>query len=391
VVTQIALSFGLVTCAALGARSLSKLYHADVGVDGARLLGGRVALFPEAFPEEAQRLAFFERTEERLRALPGVAAATVTSSLPGTFVGGTRIEVEGAPAAGADAAGDRRGRLASVVRGTPSLFDALGVALVSGRPFRSSDAADSEKVAIVNRRFAEAYFEGVEPIGRRFRQVDEAGGGPWLSVVGVAPDLQHDDIDDTLRPTYYLPLAQSVPQFAFVAVRSVGAEAAPLAPSLLKAVHEIAPDQPVYYLRTVDDWIAIVRASNRFLAGLFGSFAFAGLVLAAVGVYGVAAYAVTQRTGEIGVRRALGARDSSVVRLVAGRSAQDLAWGLTVGLGLAIALGRQVGSFFYEAQALDPVVLLSVPLVLVGAVGLATWMPARRALRIEPAVALRGE
>jgi putative ABC transport system permease protein len=263
--------------------------------------------------------------------------------------------------------------------------------LLSGRTFRTSDDAASEKVAIVNRRFAQTYFADTEPIGRRLRAVDDEGNGDWLTVVGVAPDIQHDDIDDILRPTYYLPLAQSVPQFVFLAVRSTGADAAPLAASLAKAVHEIAPDQPIYYLRTVDAWIAIIRASNRFLAGLFGTFAFAGLVLAAVGVYGVAAYAVTQRTGEIGVRRALGAADASVVKLIAGRSAADLAWGLAVGLGLALGLGRQVASFFYQAQTFDPVVLLGVPLVLVAAVALATWVPARRALRIEPAAALRGE
>jgi ABC-type antimicrobial peptide transport system permease subunit len=158
-----------------------------------------------------------------------------------------------------------------------------------------------------------------------------------------------------------------------------------------KAVAGIDPDQPLYYLRTLDEWVAQVRWSNRFLAGLFIVFAFAGLGLAAIGVYGMAAYAVAQRTGEIGLRRALGARDRAVVGLVAGRSLRDLAWGLGIGLLLALGLARPVAGMFYGVEAFDLPTFATVPLVLAVAVVFATLIPTRRALGVEPAAALRNE
>jgi putative ABC transport system permease protein len=383
VVGQIALCCGLVTSAGLAARSIAKLYGVDLGVDGERILGGRIAMFEERFPDSASVHAFFERAEARLRELPGVVEATVTSSLPGTFVGGSRIEIEGVDA------GDGR-RFADVVRVTPSYFDAMDVALATGRGFAASDDAGSERVAVVNRTFAERYLDGGDPIGRRLRAVGPGEPGPWLRVVGIAPDLRQDAIDDPLDPTYYVPLAQDPPRFAFLAVRTA-APAAPLKEALRKAVAELDPDQPVYFLRTLDEWVAIVRWSNRFLAGMFVVFAFAGLALAALGVYGMAAYAVAQRTAEIGLRRALGAHDGAVFGLVARRSALDLAWGLGFGSLLAVALAQPLAGMFYGVEAFDAPTFGAVPLVLLAAVALATVLPARRALRVEPAVALRDE
>jgi ABC-type antimicrobial peptide transport system permease subunit len=199
-----------------------------------------------------------------------------------------------------------------------------------------------------------------------------------------------DEIDDGLQSTFYRPLAQDVPRFVFLAVRTQG-EAGQLKTSLQKAVTALDPDQPVYFLRTLDEWAAIVRWSNRFIATLYGLFALAGLALAAIGVYGMSAYAVAQRTAEIGVRRALGARDGEVVQLVAGRSARDLAWGLGIGLGLAAALAQPVSNMFYGVEAFDLPTFSLVPFVLLGAVALATLVPVRRALGIEPATALRQE
>ncbi|HEX9801461.1 MAG TPA: ABC transporter permease [Thermoanaerobaculia bacterium] len=383
VVGQIALCCGLVTSAGLAARSIAKLYRVELGVDGERILGARIAMFEERFPDTASLLAFYQRAEARLRELPGVVESTVTSSLPGTFVGGGRIEVEGLDL------GELR-LAADIVRASPSYFETLGVALAAGRGFAAADDADSERVAIVNRTFVERYFEGSDPLGRRLRAVGQGEPGPWLRVVGVAPDVLQDEIDDPLSPTYYVPLAQDPPRFAFLAVRASGS-AATLKEPLRKAVAELDPDQPVYFLRTLDEWVAIIRWSNRFLAGMFATFALAGLALAALGVYGMAAYAVAQRTAEIGLRRALGAHDRAVISLVAKRSAQDLAWGLALGSLLAVALARPLAGMFYGVEAFDPPAFGAVPLVLFVAVAIATAVPARRALRVEPASALREE
>ena len=386
VVTQIALCCALVTCAGLAARSIGKLADVDLGVDGTKILGGRIAMFEERFPDENEVLAFYQRAEERIRQIPGVVAATVASSLPGTFVGGSRIEVEGQ-----DANLRRGAEMASVA---PSFFDAMGVAVASGRAFAATDVAGAEPVAIVNREFADRYFPGEDPLGHRFRQAvpadSQAEPKPWLRIVGVSPSLQHDDIDDDVSPTFYRPIAQEVPRFAFLAVRSA-TDAAALKTPLQKTVTAMDPDQPVYFLRTVDEWAAIVRWSNRFLAGLYVVFALAGLALAAIGVYGTSAYAVAQRTSEIGVRRALGAKDAAVVKLVSGRSARDLAWGVGFGLALALALAKPVSGMFFGVEPFDLPTFALVPAVLGIAVALATAVPVYRALGIEPSVALREE
>ena len=224
----------------------------------------------------------------------------------------------------------------------------------------------------------------------RIRQALEDGSAPWCRIVGVAPDLQQDDLDDTLSPTFYVPIAQDVPRFAFLAIRAAS-DPEPLKSALRKAVAELDPDQPVYYLRTIEEWTAIVRWSRSFQANLFVVFALAGLALAALGVYGMSAYAVAQRTAEIGVRRALGAVDRAVIRLVAGRSVRDLVWGMGFGLVLAVALARPVAGQFYGVDAFDLPTFAAVPLVLALAVALATLVPTRRALGIEPAAALRQE
>ena len=386
VVTQIALSFALVAAAGLAARSLVRLAAVDPGVDGSKILGGRIALLSNAYPDAAARLSFWARAEEAARAIPGVTEASVTTSLPASFSSGDRIEIEGEePVKG--------GRFVRAVRNSPSYFATLDTPLTGGRNFTASDDATAAPVAIVDGRFARAHFAGKDPLGRRFRSVARNADdkpGPWMTIVGLAPDLLQQDIDDLPTPAYYQPLLQTAPTFAFVAVRSAG-DATALAEPLRRAITAIDPDQPVYFLRTVDEWSAIIQSSNRFLASLFGVFAFAGLALAAVGVYGVTAYAVTQRTGEIGLRRALGAFDGAVVRLIARRSLRDLAWGLGIGAVLAAGAGPQVAGMFYGVRAFDPWIFTLVPLVLALAVVLATLAPVRQALRIEPAVALRNE
>ncbi|MFN7942923.1 MAG: ADOP family duplicated permease [Thermoanaerobaculia bacterium] len=385
VVAQIALCCGLVTAAGLAARGVQLLREASVGVDGDRVLGGRVALFEQAYPDDAARLAFYARAEERLRALPGVESATITSSLPGSFVGGDWIEVEGQTARPEDR------HLAQIARVTPSYFDTVGVRLLAGRNLAATDGAGDRRVAVVNRRLVDALLPAGEPIGRRIRFASQDGSEPWWTIVGVAPDLQQDRVDNELQPTFYVPLAQDVPSFAFLALRAAPGQAAALAPALRKAITELDPDMPVYYLRTVAEWVSTGRFGAQFLASLFGFFALAGLVLAAAGVYGLAAHGVLRRAGEIGLRRALGAADGAIVRLVVGRGLADLAWGLALGAGIAAALARPVASFFYGVRAFDPAVFLAVPAVLLVAALAAALAPTRRAVRIDPATALRQE
>ena len=382
---QIALAVALVASAGLGARSFQVLSHQKLGVDGDRILGARLGLFEGRYPTDASRLAFFRQAEERLRALPGVLDATVASSLPSTFVGGRPLEVEGV------AVQDFGGRRGDIVRVSPSYCSTLDLPILSGRGLTAGDDSGGERVAVVNQRLVHDFFRDANPIGRRIRFAVRNGETPepWRRIVGVVPDVYQGHVEDGMRPVFYVPLAQDVQRFAFVAVRTAD-DPRPLGPAISRAIAALDPDQPVYWIRTVSDWVAIGSFGSRFLASLFSIFAGAGLLLATVGVYSVVGYTVASRTSEIGVRRALGAPDSGVVGWILRGSARDLAIGLAVGSLLAAALmGPVAGIFHGVVRAFDPATWIALPLVLAAATALACLGPALRALQIDPAAALR--
>jgi predicted permease len=385
VVAQIALCAGVLTCAGLAIRGVQTLAAADLGVDQEKILGGRVALFDSAYPDNRRRLEFLERAEGSLAVLPGVAAAAVTTSIPGSFGPGARLEVEGGEVTGG------RGRFAKAVAISPSYFEVVDKPLVAGRIFAPGDDGEHERVAIVNRLFVARLLDGKESVGRRFRALAEEGPGPWIRIVGVAPDLQQGNPDDPPAPVFYQPIRQQTPRFAFLALRSRGADAHAIAPAIQRVVSEIDPDQPIYFLRTVGDWLRLEEFGVRFTASLYSGFAAVALILAAVGVYALLAFAVSCRTAEIGVRRALGASAREIFRTVVGRSAVDLAIGLGAGAVLAALLARPLAEDFYGVRPFDPATWILVPSTLVVAALAAALVPTRRALAVDPAVALRNE
>ncbi len=386
VAAQIALSVALVASAGLGARSVDVVAHEKVGVDGDHILGARVGLFEGRYPDDASRLAFFRDAERRLRGLPGVVDATVTSSLPSSFIGGLPLEVEGVPTS------DFGGRRGSIARVSPSYFSTLDLPILSGRGLAESDTGESEPVAVVNQRLVRDFFHGQSPIGRRIRFVPRGDheAGAWRRIVGVVPDVYQGRFDDGMRAVFYVPLAQDVQRFAFLALRSAGDPRA-LAPAVARAVAAIDPDQPVYWLRTVAEWVSIGTFMTRFMAVLFGIFAFAGLLLASAGIYAVVGYTVVSRTSEIGVRRALGARDSGIVAWILRGSSRDLAIGLAIGALLAAAMTHPVAGIFIGVRAFDPATWIALPIVLALATAIACLAPTLRALKIDPAAALRAE
>jgi predicted permease len=384
VVAQIALCAGVLTCAGLAIRGVEALVGMDLGVSSEKILGGRVALFDSAYPDDRRRLDFLERAEGRIAALPGVSAAAVTTSLPGSFTSGARLEVEG------KATADGRGYRARNVAISPAYFEVVGKQLLAGRAFTPADDG-SDRVAIVNRLFVERHLDGGDALGHRFRLLGDEGAGPWLRIVGVAPDLQQSDPDDDLAPTFYQPIRQQVPRFAFLALRASGDDAHGLATQLQRAVSGIDPDQPVYYLRTVGDWMRLREFGARFQASLYSGFAGVALALAAVGVYALLAFTVALRTAEIGVRRALGATAREVTRAVVGRMAFDVGLGLAMGAVLAALLARPLAADFWGVKPFDPLTWTLVPLTLVAVALVAALVPTRRALSVDPAVALRNE
>jgi predicted permease len=278
---------------------------------------------------------------------------------------------------------------------TPGLFAALGLPVVRGRPLAASDAAGAGPVVVVSAAMAARYWPGESPIGRRVRRAGD--GEPWLTVVGVAGDVRESAETDT-QETRYVPYAQGAPRTAVsfatlnavVVVRAAGDPAA-LTTALRRAVAEVDDAVPVHTVATLDRLRADAFAEQRLGAALTGAFAALGLLLAALGLHAVMAYATARRTREIGIRLALGASGVVVLREVLARSARLVALGLALGLGAALALTHHLRGLLAEVGPRDPLVLGTVATVLVMVGLLAAWVPARRAARVEPVVALRGE
>jgi len=385
VVGEIALCVVLLSGAVVLGQTLRELMNFDLGTreDPARILTGRVALFPEAYPEAKDQLALFERVAARLRAEPGVEAVSYAGILPGDLGDGTMVRPEGAP--------ETEAPTYAYSGAVDDQFAATyGVPLVAGRWFDARDQADSAKVVVVDQRFVDRLLGGGDALGKRVRLDPGDAGSPWRTIVGVTGPLHVEDVDDTRRPLVLVPIRQSPERFVSFAVR-LGTPPLAFAPQFAAAVRAEDPNTPVYWVRTFERVIEKGRVGQTILAQIFVGFGALGLLLAGAGIYGVLSFTVTQRTREIGLRRAVGASARDVTRTIAGRSAWQVGVGLVVGLVLgvpwALLLGSQnpdggsvgVGTFF-----------LVVGTILVAAT-VATFVPTRRALAVDPMIALRHE
>jgi putative ABC transport system permease protein len=319
---------------------------------------------------------------ERLGTTPGVlAAASFTAPLAGAPNRGIRIEGQPEPPSGLGPNADFQ-----VV--TPDYFRALGITLVQGRTFDRSDRADAPPVLIVNEAFANRYLRGVEPVG----QVVLFGGRSRHQVVGVVADARYRSVEQPADPTFYIPFEQNDERWPFLSFTawSNGA-AAELAPIMRESVRAIDPNQPIARIRTYDEILRTALAPRRFNTLLVGLFAFTALLLAAVGTYGVMAYAVSTRTREIGVRAALGARPRDLMRMVVGQGMVMTTVAVVVGVMGALAATGLLSGLLYEVAPRDPRTFAVVAGLLTIVALAASWLPARRATRIDPIAALRDE
>ncbi|HEV2149542.1 MAG TPA: ABC transporter permease [Longimicrobiaceae bacterium] len=384
---EIALSLVLLAGAALSIRSFLAALDSDPAVDGRSILTARTSLAGERYDAVASRAAFFRELEGRLRALPGVQGAALTTALPAGDVGvGTTVRAEGRP--GED--GEAAGRWIAV---TPGYWGAIGRPLLAGRSFTAAEAADSAAaVALVSAELAERLWPGQDPLGRRIR-VEVEGADRSLAVVGIAPTLPYarpgtGSPRDRLQ--VHVPYGVAGWRLMTLAVRSAGDPAA-LSPALRREVRAMDPTLPVFTVHVLGDYRASTLWMQRAAGQVFASLALLALGLAALGVYGVMAYTVAQRTREIGIRVALGARAPDVVRMVVAEAAVLAAAGIAVGLPGAYAVARLMRGTLYGVGPGDPVAFLAVPLLLGGVAMLASWLPARRASRVDPIVALRAD
>ncbi|HEV3142237.1 MAG TPA: ABC transporter permease, partial [Vicinamibacterales bacterium] len=387
VVAEIALALMLSIAAGLMIRSFSALGRVSPGFEPGHLLTFRTTL-PSAQYDTGEKIeAFYSTMLQKIEALPGVRSAGLTVSLPPNALSMTdNFMVEGQVLPPNTSA-----PLGPLLFVNETYFTTLGAPLVRGRFFEPRDNKQAPEVAIINETLARQYFPGVDPVGRRIKD-----GGPerpnnhWMTIVGVVGDLPYDGLDARPEPAFYLPFRQARTAGQFVVVRTTAGPES-LAAAVRGAVAALDPDLPISSLKTMDARITESVSPPRFRTLLVAIFAAVGLLLAAIGIYGVMAYAVTERTHELGVRLALGAAQSDVLRLVLVEAAALAGIGVALGVAGALGATRLMTALLFGVTPTDTATFAGISAVLVATALVASYIPARRAMRVDPMIALRYE
>jgi predicted permease len=383
---EVAMAHVLLVGAALMLTTLVRLRSVDAGFDDASLLTFQVSLSDVRYREPHRRRAFYDGVLEGAGRLPGVVAAGAVMRLPladGPVNRGLRIDGAPPPQPGEDHSVDYQ-----VV--SAGFLSAARVPLRRGRGLTESDAEGAPRVVVINEAAAGRYFPDQDPIGRRVGLGDGDDPANWRTIVGVVGDVRHRGPDQAATPTAFAPYRQdreSWNMMSFVLRTSVDARS--LAPAVAPLVHAVDPEQPVSNVRTMDEVRDAAVARPRFLAALLGAFALTAVLLAAVGIYGLMAFTTAQRTQELGVRMALGASRRAVLGLVLGEGARLGLCGVALGVVAGLALSRVMTGLLSAVRAADPLTLVAVSVAVSAVTALATWLPARRAARLDPARALR--
>lgn len=383
VVVEVALAAAVVGGAALMTRSVLLVTQTDLGVDTAQLMTARVGLPQGSRETPEEQAAFFARYVERLEAQPGVHAAGLMAALPGHGSGRVKLIAEVAPGAALAAARD-----ADSLPMSPSAFRALRLEPLAGRLFDERDDAGAEPVVVVNESLARLLWPDSQAVGQRARA--EGPDDVWRTVVGVVPDIVHDIERAKAAPMAYLPIAQMPPRFVSVVARGDG-EPRALLPAMRRALEETDPDLALYWERTLDESLALRTGGYRLIGTLFFAFGAIALVLAAAGLFGVLSFHVGQRIRELGLRRALGASNGRILTMLARTTGLQLAVGLALGFAALPALERLLDRMLLEIDPGSVWVYVAVLLIMLAVAAAAVAQPTRRALRVDPAAALRYE
>jgi putative ABC transport system permease protein len=389
-VCEMAIALALLVGGGLVIQSFERLQHIELGFRPGKLMTLHMELSARKYGEFSQRRAFVEKLVDRVRHLPGVASAGITTNIPLDFVNSrdSIFEAEGHPTLDLSSVPITAHRLV-----TPAYLETLGVSLVQGRLLNEYDRAGTLPVVVISEELARQGWPGEDPLGKRIRRVVPGQPDlPWLTVVGVVRDVKEDSFNFRInRPVWYLPYDQQENFYSLDLVVKPESDAAGLSGTIGRAVREVDPDQPVSNVSSMDQQVAKVLLTERFSAVLMGALALLGILLAVIGLYGVTAYAVSQQTGEISMRMVLGAYPADIYRMVLGRGAKMILGGLLAGLLLAAGLARLLAGTLYSVKANDPVTFLAISLLLASVALVACYLPARRAARVDPLLALRHE
>lgn len=384
VAAQVGGSLALLIVAGLFARSLGKAQHEDLGFDAQQVLN--VTVDPgEIGYSQSQGLQFYGQLVDRVRALPGVQAVSVAKAVPLDNISSDDVSIPGyVPQRGEELHADYNAV-------SPDYFKTMKIEVLRGRSFSDADSESSPRVALINEAMAERFWRGTNPIGRSFKRNGDSQHA--LEVVGVVKNSRTEDTFSPYGPAFYIPFLQDYTSSDTLQIRTAGQPQA-MAPEVLAIIRGLAPTVPVLVVRTMAD--AVKNSPDGLLlfdlgAEITAALGLLGLTLAVVGVYGVTAYAVGQRTPEIGIRMAFGAQRKDILWMVSRQGLAIVAIGLVLGFAAAMGVGTLVGNFLVGVAPTDPVTYLAVSLLLACAALLACYVPARRAMRVDPMVALRHE
>jgi putative ABC transport system permease protein len=385
-VAQTALALMLLVCAGLMVQSLYRLTQVDPGFRPEHLLDMEMNLRVGAYAKPGAQLQFWRQVLEQVRALPGVERAAIGTAIPFTDDHSrSNIRIEGAPAPKPGQFPHPDFHFVS-----PGYFSTMGIRLVSGRTFSESDNAQGSPVAMINQTLARRYWRNGDAVGKRFAMGARGPAKNWITIIGVVGDTRLYGLDQPARFEVYLPMLQWPSHDMHLEVRSA-IDPASLTGAIRGAVAAVDPDVPVYGIQTLKQAVGDSISARRLTLALLGLFSLLALALAAIGVYGVISYATAQRTQEIGVRMTLGAAPANVARMVVGHGARLAAIGVVAGLAGAAGLARLLGTLLYGVSAADPMTFAAAAAVLALVALGASWVPARRAARVDPMVSLRHE
>ncbi|HEV3409441.1 MAG TPA: FtsX-like permease family protein, partial [Chthoniobacterales bacterium] len=375
-------------CAGLLLQSFTRLARVQPGVKSERLLTARIGLSDVAYPKNENIIGFFDQFLERVRAIPGVESASLIVPLP---LSGSNMVTSFDNADDPKPDGQRPAAPVRII-GT-DYFKAMGIPIRAGRGFDERDKLESAPVVIVNERFAEKYFPGQNAIGKRIMPgfAADDSGEKMREIVGVVGNVKHLSLKNEDSPEMYLPRTQIPFSVMWLVARSSVSNPGALTNAVRRELSALDNTIPLTGIRIYDEYISRSLARPRFNALLLSIFAGVALVLTAIGIYGVMAYSVAQRTNEIGIRIALGAAQSSIFKLVVGQAMMLVAISVGIGLAGAFAATRLLSSLLFGVGASDPITFGAIVLLIALVAFLAAWLPARRATKVDPMIALRAE